>query len=80
MSGGVAFNCTTARTRLSSGEPMTATSPLRACSIADCGGGSTPNPSMAPVPATTCPVTGSKMIASVRPRSTVWVCSTWAKA
>ncbi|GAC1485077.1 MAG: hypothetical protein NVS2B11_10850 [Acetobacteraceae bacterium] len=59
INAGIAFSCTTARTRLSSGEPSTATSPVRASSVADCGAGSTPNPSIAPIPAMICPVTGS---------------------
>jgi len=75
MSEGVRSIRTTARTRVESSLLSTATSPLRASSVAHSGGGSVAGPTEAMI----CPVTGSKITASVSPRNAVCTPSTWAK-
>ena len=59
--------------------PSTATSPAIARSIAARGGVSASLPENMPAVATTCRVTGSKITASVRPRSAVCSASTAPK-
>ncbi len=70
---------TTPLTLCEASVPSTATSPLMARSIASRGGASTSGPDSSPAEATTCRVTGSKITASVSPRSAVCSASTSPK-
>src|ERR1019366_2541372 len=54
------------RTRVPSPPLSTTTSPSRACCDTEAGGGSTPRPTNRPAAASTCPVLGSYITASVR--------------